>query len=77
VETGGKDEVQTCSRDEICHSDAVHGIFTPSTTLWSDVCDRNSTIMALELNAIWPFSSALSVGLRLMNWKSCGVSNMI
>src|SRR5712691_6913690 len=33
--------------------------------------------MAFELNAIWPFSGALSVGLRLMNWKSCGVSKMV
>jgi hypothetical protein len=30
----------------------------------------------LGLNPIWPFSffCALSVGLRLMNWKSCGIS---
>jgi hypothetical protein len=30
-----------------------------------------------ELNAIWHFSGALSVGLRLMNWKGCGRSTMI
>ena len=47
-----------------CHSDAVHGISTPSTpSPWSDVCDRNLKIMASELNSIWHFSGALSVGL--------------
>ena len=76
MEKGGKDEVQTCSRDESCHSDVVHGICTPSLPE-SGVCDGNVTEMALELNAIWPSSGALSVGLRLMNWRSCGVSNMI
>ena len=76
VEMGGKDEVQTCATDESCHSDTVHEICTLSILL-SDVCDGNLTIMALELNITRPFSGALSVGLRLMNWKSCGVSNMI
>jgi hypothetical protein len=66
VETGGKDEVQTCSRDESCHSDVVHEIFTQSES-WLYVCDENVTIMALELNTIWPFSDAFGVGLRLMN----------
>jgi hypothetical protein len=73
---GGKDEVQTCSRDESCHSDAVHGISTLSTRQ-SDVGDENSTNTALGLNVIRPASGALSVGFRLMNWKSCGVSNVV
>jgi len=78
VEMGGKEEVQTCSRDENegCHPDAVYGISTLSTPQ-SDVCDGNLAVTASELNVIWPISGVLSGGFRLMKWKSCGVSNMI
>ena len=69
METGGKDEVQTCSKDESCHSDAMHPISTLSTVSLC-VCNRNLAMMDLEENVIWPFSGALSVGFRLMNWKS-------
>ena len=81
MERGGTDdpEVQTCARDESCRSNAVHGIFTLSTPR-SDACDGNLTVTSLESNMIRPSSGALSrVGLStwLMNWKSCGVLNMI
>src|SRR6267154_6179911 len=74
--TGGKDEVQTCSAAESCHPDTLHRMRSLSAP-WSDVCDGNLTIVASRLNAIQPFSGALSVGVRLMSWKSCGVLNMI
>src|SRR6267154_2795670 len=74
--TGGKDEVQTCSAAESCHPDTLHRMRSLSAP-WSDVCGGNLTITASSLNAIRPFSGALSVGVRLMSWKSCGVSNMI
>ena len=73
---GEKDEVQICSRDESCHSDAVHGICMLINPR-SDVCVENLTVMSLEPNTIRPSFGSLSVGLRLMNWKSCGVLNMI
>lgn len=68
MEMGGKDEAQTCSMDESCHSDAaVHGISKLSTLHWSedDVCasDGDLTIMPLELNAIWPLFQCSSSAL--------------
>jgi hypothetical protein len=66
--------VETCSKDKSCHPDAVQGICTLSTTPQSDMCDGHLTLMVSELNEIWPLSSALSFGFRLMDWKSCGVS---
>ena len=75
MERGGNDEVQTCSRDESYQSEAVHEIFKSSTY----VCDRTRNLieMALDIIAILPCFAAHSIGLRLMNWKSCGRSNMI
>ena len=70
--------MQTCSKDESCHSDAVHPISTLSTPYFeSNVFDGNLTQMAQKQNLIRPFSGALSVCLRMMSWKSCGVSKMI
>ena len=46
MEKGGKDEVQTCSTDESCQSDAMHGISTLSL-LQSDVCDGTNELEEL------------------------------
>ena len=70
---GGKHEVQTCSIDETCQSNLLHGISTMSRL----PDDKRLTVAALMSKKIWASSSAFTVSVRLINWVSCGVSNIM
>ena len=61
--------------DESCRNTGpLQKMFTTSAP-YSDVCDRNLTAKRREPNIIRPLSGALSFGYRLMNWKTCSMSN--
>ena len=72
---GGKHDVQTCSIDETCQSNSLHGILTLRFSCLPDVGDESSTAAALPSKVTWAFSSPSIVGVRLINWANCGVSN--
>ena len=73
---GGKHDVQTCSMDETCQPNPLHGIITSSLSRLSDVAsDESLTLAALPSKVTWAFSNAFMIGVRLINWVMCGVSN--
>ena len=75
MDRGGKHEVQICSIDETCQSNSVHGILTLSIPYLPDVSDKSWTAAALPSKATWASSSASMIGVRLINWVNCSVSN--
>jgi hypothetical protein len=70
---GIKPELQTCARDESCQFDCVHKIFIPSPSNPSAM-----SVVVIETseseNSTCASSHALSSGVRLINWVSCGVA---
>jgi hypothetical protein len=70
MERGGKAEVQTCSRDDTCQPNPLHKSFTPSSPK-PDVRDKTLTSAANSQRVIWAFSSALNVGVRVMDGLWC------
>ena len=73
----GKHEVQTCTIDETCQSNSLHRILTSSLSYMPDVSDESSAAAALPSKVTRAFSSAFILGVRLINWVNCGVSNMM
>ncbi len=65
--------MQTCDRDESCQSESLHAIAIWNVPL--NVCGSVTETSQLE---IFKYASLgdLNFGVRLMNWASCGVSNM-
>ena len=71
----GKHEVQICSIDETCQSNSLHRISTLSFSYLPEVGDESLTAAASPSKVRWAFSSAFMIGVPLMNWVNCGVSN--
>ena len=73
MKVSGKDELQTCARDESCQSDCLHDV--PKWSLPSNVC--GSVIQTPESEKTTRASScALNFGARPMNWVTWGVLNI-
>ena len=70
MERGCKEELQTCSMDESCQAGSLHDITisrVPGESKMKAKSSENSTVA----------SRFPSLGVRLMNWASRGVSKSI